>query len=359
MKIITVLGARPQFIKAALVSKRLRESGIKEILVHTGQHYDFNMSDVFFHELAIPKPDHYLGIGSGSHGYQTGNMLMEIEKILLKEKPDLTIVYGDTNTTLAAALSSVKLHIPIAHIEAGLRSFNKKMPEEINRVLTDHISDILFAPTDIAVENLKMEGITKGVYKVGDVMFDVALATERLINHEKILREFGLEKDGYILATIHRAENTDVLENLKNIIDALEEVANNNLKVFFPAHPRTKSAMEMNRLKIENPYVRVVEPVSYIEMISLEKNARLIVTDSGGVQKEAYFFRTPSIILRNETEWVELVEIGFNILAGTKKDSIVNSIHNRLNRADPLKWINFYGNGKASERIVEIIKTLK
>jgi len=244
MRILSIVGARPQFIKAALVSKKLRGKGIKEILVHTEQHYDFNMFDIFFQELNLPKSDYYLGIGSGSHGEQTGKMLMRIEKVLLKEKPDVVLVYGDTNSTLAGALAVAKLHIPLAHIEAGLRSYNKEMPEEINRVLTDHCSDILFAPTDTAVDNLKREGIIKGVFKAGDVMLDVALEVKNKIDEEGILAKYSLEPDRFILVTIHRAENTDIKENLENIWKALKDIANSGIKVFFPVHPRTKKALE-------------------------------------------------------------------------------------------------------------------
>jgi len=360
MKILSIVGARPEFIKAALVSRKLRERGIKEILVHTGQHYDFNMSDIFFQELNLPKPDYHLGVGSGSHSEQTGKMLMRIEKVSLKEKPDVVLVYGDINTTLAEALAAVKLHIPLAHIEAGLRSYNKDMPEEINRVLTDHCSDILFAPTDTAVENLKKEGITKGIFKVGDVMFDVVLEVKNRVDEEKILTKYGLKPKDFILVTIHRAENTDIRENLENIWDALKDIANSGIKVFFPVHPRTKKALENHGLingKVSENLI-IVQPVPYFEMIALESNAKVIITDSGGVQKEGYFLKTPCIIPRNETEWVELVKIGWNKVAGNKKESIIKETMKAYSKdVSSKEWIDFYGGGKPSERIVEVLRS--
>jgi len=355
MKIVSIVGARPQFIKAALVSKKVRESGVNEILVHTGQHYDFNMSDVFFEELGLPKPDYNLGIGSGSHGEQTGKMLIEIEKVLSKEKPDMVLVYGDTNSTLAGALAAVKLHIQVAHIEAGLRSFNKRMPEEVNRVLVDHIADILFAPTEVAVKNLENEGIKSGVYNVGDVMFDISLKIAKVIDVKTTLSKFGLENKNYILATIHRADNADIKENLENIFEALKEISS-EYKVFFPVHPRTRNALTRFNLLNNIPNNLVLsEPVSYKEMIALEQGAKLIVTDSGGVQKEAYFFKVPCVTVREETEWAELVEAKWNKLAGASKEKIVESVLEELERKRYPKWIDFYGGGKASERIVRIL----
>ncbi len=362
MKIVSIIGARPQFIKAALVSRRLREEGIKEILVHTGQHYNFNMSDIFFQELKLATPDYHLGIGSGTHSEQTGKMIIEIEKVLFQEKPDVVLVYGDTNTTLAGALAAVKLHIPVAHVEAGLRSYNKRMPEEVNRVLTDHCSDILFAPTDTAVENLKKEGIVKGVYRVGDVMFDIALEVKNRIDDEKILTKYSLKPGNFILVTIHRAENTDSKENLESIWKALRDIANSGIKTFFPIHPRTKRALDNYGL-IDGEVPKnliIVQPVSYFEMIALESNAKLIITDSGGVQKEGYFFKTPCIIPRNETEWVELVEIGWNEVVGNKEEDIVEgTIKTYSEDVNDKKWIDFYGGGRAGDRIVEIIGRIK
>jgi len=392
LRIISIVGARPQFIKAALVSRRLREKGIKEILVHTGQHYDFNMSDIFFQELNLPKPDYHLGVGSGSHGEQTGKMLIEIEKVLFQERSDIVLVYGDTNTTLAGALATSKLHIPVAHIEAGLRSYNKRMAEEINRVLTDHCSDILFCPTETAVKNLQKEGfanIVNGgkliddnfslsqdpprfttydlplVVNVGDVMLDVALEAKKLIDgkagrEKRILEGYSLQAKNYILATIHRADNTNNKENLQSIMEALKEIARNGLKIFFPAHPRTKKALEKFNLlsNMSENLIIINEPVSYMEMVILESNARLIFTDSGGVQKEAYFFKVPCIIPRDETEWTELVKIGWNKVVGTKKENIVNAVLSTLSEDFTNKeWMNFYGNGRVGERIVEVLKS--
>jgi len=355
VKILSLVGARPQFIKAAIVSEKLRNNGIKEILLHTGQHYDFDMSGVFFEELGLPKPDYNLGIGSGTHGEQTGKMLIEAEKVLLKEKPNWVIVYGDTNSTLAGALAAVKLHIPVAHIEAGLRSFNKRMPEEINRILTDHIADILFAPTETAVKNLKNEGIAKGVHNVGDVMFDVALEVSKIVDEKNILSQFKLQHKNYILATIHRADNTNIKENLENILEAFKEISK-VYKVFVPVHPRTKNVLEKFNLLNDVPENLILnEPVSYKEMIALEKNAKLIITDSGGVQKEAYFFKVPCVTVREETEWIELVNAGWNKLAGTHKDKIVETVFEELRRKKFSQWVDFYGGGKASDRIVRIL----
>lgn len=356
MKIISVVGARPQFIKAAIVSRKLREKGLQEILVHTGQHYDFNMSDVFFKELNLPEPDYYLGIGSGLHGEQTGKMLIELEKVYIKEKPDLVIVYGDTNSTLAGALAASKLHIPVAHVEAGLRSFNKRMPEEINRVLTDHISDILFTPTKAAVENLHREGITRNIYNVGDVMFDVALESIKKVNENEVLDKYNLQRKNFILTTIHRAENTDNYENLKNIWEALNTLAEKGYKIIFPIHPRTRKALERYCLKLKSENLLIIPPISYFEMLALEKNAKVIITDSGGVQKEGYFLGTRCVIPRNETEWTELIDIGFNVLTGAYKDKIVESVEKVFNE-NILKIQNnsIYGRGDASSKIVEIL----
>lgn len=358
MKILSIVGARPQFVKAGIVSKKLRQEGFDEILVHTGQHYDFNMSDVFFKELEIPSLDYYLGIGSGLHGEQTGKMLIEIEKVLLQEHPDLVLVYGDTNSTLAGALAAVKLHIPVAHVEAGLRSFNKKMPEEINRILTDHISEILFAPTDIAVLNLKKEGIEKNVYKVGDVMLDVVLEVSKKVNSLKVLKKYKLENKNFILVTIHRAENTDIRQNLSNIWRSLDEIAKMGMRIIFPVHPRTRKKLEEYGLleNIEHNLI-ITEPVSYFEMVALEKSAKLIITDSGGVQKEGYFLGTPCIIPRNETEWVELVDIGFNQLVGTNPEKLISGVLKAWEKSPEAKVnLSLYGEGNASDKIIQILK---
>lgn len=397
MRILSVIGARPQFIKTALVSRKLREKDVKETLVHTGQHYDFNMSDIFFQELNLPKPDYYLGVGSGSHGEQTGKMLIEIEKVLSQEKSDIVLVYGDTNTTLAGALAATKLHISVAHIEAGLRSYNKRMPEEINRVLTDYCSDILFCPTEAAIKNLQKEGFANIVnggkliddnsplvqnhsgftthelrsadhslsllINVGDVMLDIALEAKKLTDRKTsggkgTLERRFLEAKNYILVTIHRADNTDNKENLQNIMEALKEITRSGLKIFFPVHPRTKKALEKFNLIRDIPENLIIsEPISYVEMVALESNARLIITDSGGVQKEAYFFKIRCVIPRNETEWTELVKVGWNKVVGIKRESIVNAVLGTLNEDLTNKeWINFYGDGRASERIAKVLK---
>ncbi len=322
MKFVSIVGARPQFIKAAVLSRELRKQHI-EILVHTGQHYDANMSDVFFQEMEIPKPVYNLNIGSGNHGEQTGAMLEGIEKVLLQEKPDWCLVYGDTNSTLAGAIAASKLHIKIAHVEAGLRSFNRRMPEEINRVLTDHISDLLLCPTQTAVENLKLEGITKGVHLTGDVMYEALMwAIEKAKKSSKILQELNLIPKNYLLATVHRAENTDNPERLKNILDAFNQL---NKIIIWPVHPRTRKKLKEINWKPKN-HLKLIEPVGYLDMVQLESNASLIITDSGGIQKEAYWLQVPCVTLREETEWVETVESGWNKLVGSGINEIVIGI---------------------------------
>lgn len=346
MKILTVLGARPQFIKAAAVSNRLRQNH-EEILVHTGQHYDNNMSDIFFQELGIPKPNYNLNIGSGNHGYQTGKMIIELEDLYLKENPDIILVYGDTNSTLAGALAASKLLIPIAHIEAGLRSFNKNMPEEQNRILTDHLSKYLFTPTDTAVKNLKNENITNNVYNTGDVMFDaIKLFKEKAIATSSVLEENNIIPNEYILSTIHRAENTNDINRLSNIIDALNE---SNKTIVLPLHPRTHKFINDYNLKI-NDNIKIIKPVGYLDMINLENHAQKIVTDSGGVQKEAYFMKKPCITMRDETEWVETVENGWNVITGSDKEKILNAILN-FNPTGEQKMV--FGLGNAADIISE------
>ena len=317
IKILTILGARPQFIKASVVSKALTLSGsFKEIVVHTGQHYDDNMSRLFFEELKLKKPKYNLGINGGRHGEMTGRMIIEIEKVLLKEKPSIVLVYGDTNSTLAGAMAAVKLHIEVAHVEAGLRSFNLRMPEEINRILTDRISSWLFTPTDTATKHLRAEGFDeKSIIPVGDVMYDVALHHGKKVNaNERVLRRLGLSSKSYVLVTVHRAENTDDRQRLGVIVDALERVAK-SLPVVWPLHPRTRQALEQcGRLHSTGEQIHLINPVGYLDMVQLEKYAALVATDSGGVQKEAFFHRVPCVTLRDETEWVELVEEGWNRL---------------------------------------------
>jgi len=345
VKIVTIIGARPQFIKAAPVSALIRQkyrNRIREILVHTGQHYDRNMSDIFFRQMRIPRPQYHLRIGGGSHGAMTGRMMEEIEMVLQKEKPDWVLVYGDTNSTLAGALAAVKLHIPVAHVEAGLRSFNMKMPEEINRILTDHVSQLLFCPTHTAVENLKKEGITRGVVLSGDVMLDAA-RFYRPIARNISLDRWGLKEKAYVFCTIHRQENTDDLGNLREILKALVEISRQTV-VVLAAHPRTRKAIEKvpgiknllqsNKAKFSSKKsggkkketiktgFLVVDPLGYLEAQRLVMGAKVVLTDSGGLQKEAFFHRTPCITLRNETEWVETVVSGRNLLAGANHTEI-------------------------------------
>lgn len=363
IKLISVVGARPQIIKAAAVSRAIAEhnrkypeSAFNEIIVHTGQHYDKNMSQVFFEELDIPEPDYDLGIGSGSHGEQTGKMLQSIEAVLLKERPDYCLVYGDTNSTLAGALAAVKLHISVAHVEAGLRSFNRRMPEEINRVATDHVSDLLFCPTRTSVDNLSMEGISAGVHQVGDVMFDCIrfyIGKAKAIE-QKTLTAFDIRPGSYYLATVHRAENTDDGARLTHIFQALNEVAGTDCPVVLPLHPRTVKYAEQHGLHFAEA-VKAIEPISYFQMLILENNARLILTDSGGVQKEAYWFRVPCITLRDETEWVETVESGWNILVGANKHRIVETVRDGHSRRDASSE-SVYGNGDAASQVCKVLQ---
>ncbi|WP_422445574.1 non-hydrolyzing UDP-N-acetylglucosamine 2-epimerase [Thermoanaerobacterium sp. DL9XJH110] len=348
MKIATIVGARPQFIKAAAVSRVLRKYH-NEILIHTGQHYDKNMSDIFFDELDIPRPDYNLNVGSGTHGKQTGEMLIKIEEVLVQEKPDAVIVYGDTNSTLAGALAASKLLISVIHVEAGLRSYNRNMPEEQNRVLTDHISSILFCPTQNAVENLLREGITNNVFNVGDVMYDAILFNLDIAEQKSdILSKLQLKKNEYILATVHRAENTDTYENLYNIIHSFND---SQELIVFPVHPRTRKAIQDYGIKLLSN-VKVIDPVGYLDMLILEKYANKIVTDSGGIQKEAYILGVPCITLRHETEWVETVKDKWNILVGTDKEKIIEAI--KYFRPSN-KRKNYFGEGKAGEKIVDAI----
>ncbi|WP_062567264.1 non-hydrolyzing UDP-N-acetylglucosamine 2-epimerase [Pseudoalteromonas arabiensis] len=356
MKIVTILGARPQFIKAGSVSREIAKyNDVQEVIVHTGQHYDANMSDVFFEEMKIPKPNYFLGVGGKSHGAMTGQMIEKIEEILLKEKPDWLLVYGDTNSTLAGAIAASKLHIKIAHVEAGLRSFNMRMPEEVNRILTDKVSSILFCPTKVAVDNLNNEGIanTKAqVHLSGDVMQDGAIFYRNLAEKPSCI-----ENDNYILCTIHRAENTDSTERLSAIVEALNEVAKKQ-HLILPLHPRTKNKLESLDVKLaEN--IQVISPVGYLSMVWLIMNSQFIITDSGGLQKEAFFFEKRCITLRDETEWVELVDAGVNTLVGANTDEIIRECNKCLSELDNTFDQSLYGAGRASEIIVKSLLSAK
>lgn len=348
-KIVTILGARPQFIKAGTVSREIAKySELKELIIHTGQHYDANMSDVFFSEMQIPKPDYFLGVGGNSHGAMTGQMIEKIESILIQERPDWVLVYGDTNSTLAGAIAASKLHIKIAHVEAGLRSFNMKMPEEVNRILTDRVSEILFCPTTTAIKNLQIEGGDSwgaNICLSGDVMQDGALFYKKIA--QKPL-EMELT-DKYVLATVHRAENTDNETRLTNLVEAINDISIGNM-VVIPLHPRTKA--KLNNLAVSlSSNVKVIDPVGYLNMVWLIDNCELVMTDSGGLQKEAFFFGKPCIILRDETEWVELIEHKFNVLVGADKEKIVSTYHQYCFNSD--YSVNLYGAGNASKYIVE------
>lgn len=346
-KIVTILGARPQFVKAAVLSRLIRTGRWSEVfqekMVHTGQHYDDNMSAVFFREMEIPSPDYQLEAGGTTHGKMTGRMLIGIEDILLRENPDLVIVYGDTNTTLAGALAASKLHIPVAHIEAGLRSFNKHMPEEQNRIIADNLATWLFCPTDKAVENLKVENITKGVHQVGDIMLDATIFYRKKIQNYQ--SKFVSNQTSFVLATLHREENTENEIRLGQIMEALNALP---VDIILPLHPRTRKKIEaLNFLPAK--HIQLTEPLGYFEMLALEQKASCIITDSGGVQKEAYFMQKPCITLRNETEWTETVDTGWNILVGASKDKIMNAFNNIL---IPVYHPDLYGNGTTAEQIL-------
>jgi UDP-N-acetylglucosamine 2-epimerase len=351
MKVLSVVGARPQFIKAAALSRSLRIQH-DEVLLHTGQHYDEQMSAVFFSELGLPQPDINLGVGSGSHGQQTGAMLAGIEGVIQSESPDWVLVYGDTNSTLAAALAAAKLGVSIAHVEAGLRSFNRRMPEEINRVVADRLSRLLFCPSQAAIKNLEREGILNGVHLVGDLMWEALMwAAEVAGRGSRIVTDLNLSDRGYILMTVHRAENTDDPIRLKAILDALGQF---EVPVVFPVHPRTRKAM--NELGYALPEsVRVIDPLGYLDMVELERRARTIVTDSGGVQKEAYWLRVPCVTLREETEWIETVESGWNRLSGTDTERIVLLVNSPT---IPGHYHALYDNDRPSERCVRLLESL-
>ncbi|WP_298769011.1 non-hydrolyzing UDP-N-acetylglucosamine 2-epimerase [uncultured Shewanella sp.] len=354
MKIVTVIGARPQFVKAAVVSRWFEKySGIVEIIIHTGQHYDVNMSDVFFEEMRIPKPTYNLEVGGTSHGAMTGQQLEKIESILFSEAPDYLLVYGDTNSTLAGALAAAKMNIPVIHIEAGLRSFNKEMPEEINRILTDHMADILLAPTSVAKENLISEGISaEKIFVVGDVMYDAALYYKNICLKPDWFDTYKLKVNEFVLCTIHRADNTDNVESLNSILRGL---ASTSMYVVLPLHPRTLH--RINKFNISIPAnVCVVEPVGYLEMVWLEINCKLVVTDSGGVQKEAYFHNKFCITLREETEWVELINSGYNVLVGADTSKISEELE--CVKEFKSKNDDFYGTGNAGNHIVNLLRNL-
>lgn len=350
MKLITIVGARPQFIKAAPVSRVLRQVA-QEVLVHTGQHYDREMSAVFFDELGIPEPDYHLGVGSGSHGWQTAQMLIGIEEVLVRERPDWVLVYGDTNSTLAGALAAVKLHIPLAHVEAGLRSFNRAMPEEHNRVLADHAADLLLCPTRTAVDNLAREGIVRGAHLVGDVMYDALLHNLRLAGERSdVLERLGVQRGGYYLATIHRPANTDDPATLRSLLEVLAQL---DAPVILPAHPRTRQVMRNAGMSAQGS-LRLVEPVGYLDMLVLEQHARAILTDSGGVQKEAYLLAVPCITLRAETEWVETVEAGWNLVLDANPAQILRAALEFRPEGQPPP---LFGDGHAAERIVALLQS--
>lgn len=352
MKVVSIVGARPQFIKAVLVSKELRKNH-EEILVHTGQHYDAELSQVFFDELGIPEPNYNLGIGSDTHARQTGRMMIAIEKVLVSEEPDLVLVYGDTNSTLAGALVAAKLHVPVAHIEAGPRMFNMSVPEEVNRILTDHMSTLLFAPTQTALANLKKEGIIEGAYLTGDVMLDSFLYFSKLaFEKSRLLNKLDLSQGQYLLATVHRARNTEIEENLRNITDAflsIDEI------IVFPIHPRTEKYLKQyglfNRI-MGVPSIVLIDSVGYLDSLMLTRNARKVLTDSGGLQKEAYFSRVPCITLDEDTGWPETVENGWNILVGANKDRMIDAVRHFAPQGEPRK---VFGNGGAVEKMVNII----
>jgi UDP-GlcNAc3NAcA epimerase len=376
MRIVTIIGARPQIIKAAAISRAIKngfKEKIVEVIVHTGQHYDENMSQVFFNELGIPPPDYNLNTGSGTHGKQTASMLTGIEEILIQENPSCLLVYGDTNSTLAGAIAASKLHIPIVHIEAGLRSFNKQMPEEINRILCDHVSSMLFAPTQTGLQNLMAEGFGSGsegpcsadnpkVFLCGDIMYDNSMYFSSLAKSQsKILQQYALENENYLLATIHRDNNTDNPERLSALFKCFDQLSRKeNIPLVLPLHPRTAKLLEKNldavtyNSILHHPFIKLLPPASFLEMIALEMNAKLVLTDSGGVQKEAYFFNKPCIILRPETEWVELVDNGTAIIADANPE-LIEKAYYYFKNAKNLLYPKLYGDGHASEFICEAI----
>jgi len=390
IKIVSIVGARPQFVKMAAICKgieshnwRVEADPIEHVVIHTGQHYDMEMSDVFFDELGIPEPEYNLEVGSGTHAAQTGSMLQQAERVLMEERPDIALVYGDTNSTLAGALAAAKLRIPVAHVEAGLRSYRKHMPEEINRVATDHLSTALFCPSERAIENLQHEGFvkafgngklvtTKDIFglcpdeysvdrplavNVGDVMFDSVLHLLSVAETKSdVIERLSLKKGGYYLVTVHRAENTDRPENLRGIVRALNCLADRRADVLFPIHPRTRKVLSALEAEKIHSNVEVIAPVSYLDMLVLEQNANMILTDSGGVQKEAFFLQVPCVTLREETEWQETVDAGWNVLAGTDPERILKAV-DELVGIEPKKrkLPRIYGDGTATDYIIQIL----
>lgn len=376
IKLVTIIGARPQIIKAAALSRAIKNNfsdKISEIIVHTGQHYDENMSQVFFDELGIPQPNYNLQVGSGSHGSQTASMIIKIEEILLNEKPNAIVLYGDTNSTLAGGIAASKIHVPVIHIEAGLRSFNKNMPEEINRILCDHVSTLLFSPTQTGYKNLLKEGFKENnsapyhadnpkIYHCGDIMYDNSLYFSKVADTKiDIEKQYDIKKSNYILCTIHRNNNTDDASRLTILFDSLNTISEKEkIPVVLPLHPRTSKLLEKNveasilKKTYNNPLIKLVKPASFLEMTALEKNALLIITDSGGVQKEAFYFNKPCVILRSETEWLEQVECGAAIIADADKERVIAAF-NKFKNNSMLKFPSLYGDGKAAEFICEEI----
>lgn len=372
-KLLSIVGVRPQFVKAAMVCAAVErhnadapsEKRIQHLLLNTGQHYDFEMAEIFFQQLPLPQPDFNLGVGSGAHGAQTAAMLSGIEELLLKERPDCVIVYGDTNSTLAGALAAVKLHIPVAHVEAGLRSFNRAMPEEINRIVADHVSDLLLCPTRAAVDQLAREGVTRNVQFTGDVMLDAAkMFCAAASQRSGLLEEMRITPRGFMLATIHRAENTDSLERMHDLVTMLCRLERPTV---FSMHPRLRNKLQqqpeyqsLNRQLVAATHVRIVNPLPYVDMLRLETSARLVLTDSGGVQKEAYFVGTPCLTLRDETEWTETLQNGWNRVVGTSPEKILPLVESlwSANGASPAgrPMLAAFGDGRASDRIVQILQ---
>jgi UDP-GlcNAc3NAcA epimerase len=356
-KILTIVGARPQFVKAAALSRALKKLGVEEVLVHTGQHFDENMAEIFFRQMDIPQPKYNLGINSLSHGAMTGRMLEEIEKVLIAEKPSVIVVFGDTNSTLAGALAASKLHIPVAHIEAGLRSFNMKMPEEINRILTDRISNFLFCPTEVAINNLLIEGFENfdiNIINSGDVMYDVALYYSRVSSEKStIINDLGLSKKPFLLSTLHRQENTDDLERLNSIISALNTLSK-DYQIVLPIHPRTRKILQNENIRLD---FEPIDPVGYFDMIELLKHCQMVITDSGGVQKEAFFFEKHCLVTRDETEWTELVDLHYNFMVGAETDKIINTVA-EVEKTKAKFNVKPYGDGNAADKIALVLKNI-